>query len=67
MYEYRIRFHLQSTGTNIKVYSQPAPSSTDRVVAIGGKPNQVVDAVATIIDLLETVSNWEDKQNIQNT
>ena len=47
---------LQSTDTNIKVYSQPAPQSTDRVVAIGGKPPKVVDAVATIMELLETVS-----------
>ena len=47
--------NLQSTGTNIKVYSQPAPQSTDRCVAIAGKPNNVVNAVATIYELLETV------------
>ena len=47
---------FQSTGTNIKVYSTPAPQSTDRCVAIAGKPNNVVNAVATIYELLETVT-----------
>ena len=53
--------NLQSTGTNIKVYSQPAPQSTDRCVAIAGKPNNVVNAVATIYELLETVRFANDR------
>ncbi|KAH3842380.1 hypothetical protein DPMN_115876 [Dreissena polymorpha] len=48
---------LQQTGTNIKVYSQCCPGSTERVVAIGGKPKSVVNCIDTIYELLETVSD----------
>lgn len=49
-------FFLQRTGAQIKVYSQCCPESTERVVAIGGKPKIVVDCIETIHDLLQTVS-----------
>ena len=46
----------QQTGANIKVYSQCAPQSTERVVQMIGKPDTVVNCIATIYDLLQTVS-----------
>ena len=47
---------LQKTGTNIKVYSECCPDSTERIVAIAGKPEPVVNCIDTIFELLETVS-----------
>ena len=54
----RIDIYLQKTGTNIKVYSECCPESTERIVAIAGKPEPVVNCIDTIFELLETVSHW---------
>ena len=51
-----IYFYFQETNTNIKVYSQCAPRSTERVVSLQGKPRNVSDCIGTIYDLLQTVS-----------
>ena len=48
--------YSQKTGAQIKVYSQVCPESTERVVAVGGKPKVVVDCIETIHELLLTVS-----------
>lgn len=46
---------LQDTGCDIKVYSQCAPQSTERVVQLKAGVYQVVNCIATIHDLLQTV------------
>lgn len=51
---FKIKELREETGAQIKVYSQCAPESTERVVAVQGKPHTVVNCVATIMDLLET-------------
>ncbi|XP_061172415.1 heterogeneous nuclear ribonucleoprotein K homolog isoform X2 [Saccostrea echinata] len=51
---FKIKELRERTGAQIKVYSQCCPESTERVVAIGGKPKTVVDCIETIHDLLQT-------------
>ncbi|XP_052698733.1 heterogeneous nuclear ribonucleoprotein K-like isoform X1 [Crassostrea angulata] len=51
---FKIKELRERTGAQIKVYSQCCPESTERVVAIGGKPKIVVDCIETIHDLLQT-------------
>ena len=48
-------FHTQKTGTNIKVYSECCPDSTERICAIAGKPEPVINCIETILELLDTV------------
>ncbi|XP_033750808.1 heterogeneous nuclear ribonucleoprotein K-like isoform X1 [Pecten maximus] len=51
---FKIKELREKTGAQIKVYSQCCPQSTERVVAIGGKPKVVIDCVDTIHELLKT-------------
>ncbi|KAL3866734.1 hypothetical protein ACJMK2_044015 [Sinanodonta woodiana] len=51
---FKIKELREKTGTQIKVYSQCCPNSTERIVAIQGKPEPVVNCIDTIFDLLET-------------
>ena len=47
---------VQETGANIKVYSQCCPQSTERVVQICGKTEVIVNCIASIFELLQSVS-----------
>ena len=51
---FKIKELREETGAQIKVYSQCAPESTERVVQIFGKPHTVVNCIATIYDLLQS-------------
>ncbi|XP_021358948.1 heterogeneous nuclear ribonucleoprotein K-like isoform X3 [Mizuhopecten yessoensis] len=51
---FKIKELREKTGAQIKVYSQCCPQSTERVVAIGGKPKVVINCVDTIHQLLKT-------------
>ncbi|KAK2141731.1 hypothetical protein LSH36_1051g00016 [Paralvinella palmiformis] len=51
---FKIKELREETGAQIKVYSQCAPESTERIVSIQGKPHTVVNCVATIVELLQT-------------
>lgn len=51
---FKIKELREKTGAQIKVYSQCCPESTERIVAIGGKPKVVVDCIDTIHELLKS-------------
>jgi heterogeneous nuclear ribonucleoprotein K len=48
----KIKELREATGTNLKVFSQCCPMSTDRVVQINGKTEQVVDTIQRITESL---------------
>jgi len=50
---FKVKELREKTGANIKVYSVCCPNSTDRVVAITGKPKVVVGCIEEIIELLQ--------------
>ncbi|CAE1300055.1 HNRNPK [Acanthosepion pharaonis] len=50
---FKIKELREKTGANIKVYSTCCPQSTDRVVAISGRPVVVTDCIRNIYKLLE--------------
>jgi len=50
---YKVKMLREKTGAHIKVYSQCCPRSTDRVVAISGKPKIVVGCIEEISELLQ--------------
>ncbi|ELT89137.1 hypothetical protein CAPTEDRAFT_171528 [Capitella teleta] len=50
----KIKELRDETGAQIKVYSQCAPQSSERIVQLTGKPRVVVNSLATIFDLLQT-------------
>ncbi|KAI8737901.1 heterogeneous nuclear ribonucleoprotein K-like isoform X1 [Biomphalaria glabrata] len=50
---FKVKELREKTGANIKVYSTCCPNSTDRVVAITGKPKIVVGCIEEIIELLQ--------------
>jgi len=47
----KIKDLREETKTNIKVFSQCCPMSTDRVVQISGKAEQVVDTIQRVLEL----------------
>jgi len=47
----KIKELREVTGTNIRVYSQCCPLSTDRVIQITGKPDLVSDTIQQIIEI----------------
>jgi len=49
---YKIKELREKTNTTIKVYSSCCPNSTERVIAVGRKPVDVVNCIGTIIELL---------------
>lgn len=50
---FKVKELREKTGANIKVYSTCCPNSTDRVVAISGKPKVVVGCIEEILELLQ--------------
>ncbi|KAH9500898.1 hypothetical protein Btru_069151 [Bulinus truncatus] len=50
---FKVKELREKTGANIKVYSTCCPNSTDRVVAITGKPKIVVGCIEEIVELLQ--------------
>ena len=45
----------QDTGAHIKVYTECAPMSTERVVQINGSPRVIVKCFSVIFDIVQTV------------
>lgn len=50
---FKVKELREKTGANIKVYSTCCPNSTDRVVAITGKPKVVVGCIEEISETLQ--------------
>lgn len=50
---FKVKELREKTGANIKIYSSCCPQSTDRVVAISGRPSVVTDCIRHIYQLLE--------------
>ncbi|GFS24742.1 heterogeneous nuclear ribonucleoprotein K, like [Elysia marginata] len=50
---FKVKELREKTGANIKVFSTCCPNSTDRVVAVTGKPKIVVGCIEEIIELLQ--------------
>lgn len=48
-------FFFQKTGARIKIFSNVAPQSTDRVIQIIGEPDKCVDSIREIITLIKSV------------
>jgi hypothetical protein len=48
-------FPTQDTGAHIKVYTECAPMSTERVVQINGSPKIIVRCVEAILEITEAV------------
>jgi len=46
---------IQDTGAHIKVYTECAPLSTERIVQINGSPRVIVKCFSTIFDIVQTV------------
>jgi heterogeneous nuclear ribonucleoprotein K len=51
---FKIKELREETGANIKVYSQCAPQSTERVVQVTGQPTTVINCITTIFELLQS-------------
>ncbi|CAH1255584.1 HNRNPK [Branchiostoma lanceolatum] len=50
---FKIKELREQTEANIKVYSECCPGSTERVVALTGKPEKCIGAIKKIIELLQ--------------
>ena len=48
----------------MKVYSECAPLSTERIAQMKGKPTDIVNCLKEVLGLLETVSYWLCKNNL---
>lgn len=48
---------LQKTGARLKIFSNPAPQSTERVVQLVGKADAVAAGVKEVLDLIRQVRN----------
>jgi heterogeneous nuclear ribonucleoprotein K len=46
---------LQNTQTNIKLFQECCPQSTDRVVLVSGKSERVVECIKIMLDLIAEV------------
>lgn len=46
---------LQKTGARLKIFSNPAPQSTERVVQLVGKPEAVAAGIKEVLDLIRQV------------
>jgi len=51
----KIKEIREESNTKIKVYQDCLPNSTERVVAIGGEEQQIVEALKAILDILANV------------
>ncbi|XP_070542932.1 heterogeneous nuclear ribonucleoprotein K-like isoform X2 [Ptychodera flava] len=49
---FKIKELREQTGSNIKVYSECCPNSTERVVQMNGRPQVVVECINSILNLL---------------
>lgn len=47
---------LQKTGARIKIFSNLAPQSTDRVIQIIGEAQQCIDTIREVLTLIKQVS-----------
>jgi len=47
--------NIQETGAHIKVYTECAPLSTERVVQINGSPRVIVKCYSSIFDIIQSV------------
>lgn len=47
---------LQKIGTRIKIFSNPAPQSTDRVIQIIGEPSKCIDTLREVLSLIKQVN-----------
>ncbi|KHN71688.1 Heterogeneous nuclear ribonucleoprotein K [Toxocara canis] len=52
---YRIKELREETSTQLKVYSQCCPQSTERVIQIIGAPEKIIACVILIINMLKEV------------
>jgi len=50
---YKIKELRDSTGANIKVFQECLPNSTERVVAIAGSEDQIIDCISKILELMQ--------------
>jgi heterogeneous nuclear ribonucleoprotein K len=53
---YKIKELREKTGARIKIFSNLAPQSTDRIIQIIGEPAKCVDSIREIITLIKSVS-----------
>ncbi|KAK9886597.1 hypothetical protein WA026_017520 [Henosepilachna vigintioctopunctata] len=44
----------EKTGARVKIFSNPAPQSTDRIIQIQGDPDKCIDTIREIITLVKT-------------
>ncbi|KRT86138.1 hypothetical protein AMK59_2734, partial [Oryctes borbonicus] len=54
---FRFDYHLyslQKTGARIKIFSNWAPQSTDRIIQIVGEPAKCIDTIREVITLIKT-------------
>ncbi|KAJ2948646.1 hypothetical protein O0L34_g7902 [Tuta absoluta] len=51
----KIKELREQTGARLKIFSNPAPQSTERVVQLIGKPDQVIDGIREVINLVRQV------------
>lgn len=49
-------FSLQKIGCRLKIFSNIAPQSTDRIAQIIGKEEQCITTLVEIVELIKTVS-----------
>ena len=52
---FKIKELREQTNTNLKVFGQCCPMSTDRVLQINGDLDKVVDAIRAVVTLLHDV------------
>ncbi|XP_044264299.1 heterogeneous nuclear ribonucleoprotein K isoform X1 [Tribolium madens] len=51
---YKIKELREKTGARIKIFSNAAPQSTDRIIQIVGEPSKCVDSIREIITLIKS-------------
>lgn len=52
-------FSLQKIGCRLKIFSNIAPQSTDRIAQIVGKEEQCIECLTEIMDLIKTVNVFD--------
>lgn len=55
-------FLLQKTGARIKIFSNLAPQSTDRVIQIIGEPQQCIDTIREVLTLIKQVGELNNEK-----
>lgn len=54
----KIKELREQTGTQMKVFQDCCPNSTDRVVLIAAAQEKIPDAVRTLVDFIREVCNF---------